>query len=131
MENAVNILLVGCSVIMGFIGVFFVLKIWLVWKKVDMNVLKARVFLDQNFLIRNWLFIFIIGAFIVFRRILELSELLDKNLPTPEMNIIFNLMGLAVVALLVILAYYWYKLVDSAHDDNKKYASRLKNKLFS
>ncbi len=30
------------------------------------------------------------------------------------MTIIYNLMGLAVVALLVILAYYWYKLVDSA-----------------
>ncbi len=126
MENAVNIILVACSVITGFIGLFFVLKIWLVWKKVDMNVLKARVFLDPNFLIRNWVFIFITGAFIVLRRILELSELLDKNLLTPEMNIIFNLMGLAVVSLLVILAYYWYKLVDSAIEHNKmKYASRL------
>lgn len=114
MDNAVNIILVACSVITGFIGFFFVLKIWLVWKKVDMNVLKARVFLDPNFLIRNWVFIFITGAFIVLRRIIELSELLDKNLLTPEMNIIFNLMGLAVVSLLVILAYYWYKLVESA-----------------
>ncbi len=120
MDNAVNIILVACSVITGFIGLFFVIKIWLVWKKVDMNVLKARVFLDQNFLIRNWVFIFITGAFIVLRRILELFELLDKNLLTPEMNIIFNLMGLVVVSLLVILAYYWYKLVDSALEHNKK-----------
>lgn len=119
MDNAINIILVACSVITGFIGLFFVMKIWLVWKKVDMNVLKARVFLDQNFLIRNWVFIFITGAFIVLRRILELSELLDKNLLTPEMNNIFNLMGLAVVALLVMLAYYWYKLVDSALEHSK------------
>ncbi len=119
MDNAINIILVTCSVITGFVGLFFVLKIWLVWKKVDMNVLKARVFLDQNFLIRNWVFIFITGALIVLRRILELSELLDKNLLAPEMNIIFNLMGLAVIALLVILAYYWYKLIDSAIEHNK------------
>lgn len=119
MDNAINIILVTCSVITGFAGFFFVLKIWLVWKKVDMNVLKARVFLDQNFLIRNWVFIFITGAFIVLRRIMELFELLDKNLLAPEMNIIFNLMGLAVIALLVILAYYWYKLTDSAIEHNK------------
>ncbi|MDD5614917.1 MAG: hypothetical protein PHH85_01810 [Candidatus Methanoperedens sp.] len=119
MDNAINIILVTCSVITGFVGFFFVLKIWLVWKKVDMNVLKARVFLDQNFLIRNWVFIFITGAFMVLRRIMELSELLDKNLLAPEMNIIFNLMGLAVVALLVILAYYWCKLIDSAIEHNK------------
>lgn len=114
MDNTINIILVSSSVIFGFIGFFFVLKIWLVWKQVDMNVLKARVFLDPKFLIRNWVYIFVTGAFIVFRRMLELSELLYKNLLTPEMNIIFNLMGLVVVALLVLLAYYWYRLVDSA-----------------
>ena len=110
----------------GFIGFFFVLKIWLVWKKVDMNVLKARVFLDPKFLIRNWLYIFITGAFIILRRMLELLELFYKNLMTPEMNILFNLVGLIVVALLVILAYYWYKLVYSAIEHkNRKDATGI------
>jgi len=114
MGNSINIILVGLSVILGFIGFFFVLKICFVWKRVDINVLKARVFLDPNFLIRNWIYIFITGAFIVVRRILELSDLLEKNILTPEITVVFNMMGLAVVALLVILAYYWYKLVDTA-----------------
>ncbi|MBU4077641.1 MAG: hypothetical protein KKI06_13230 [Euryarchaeota archaeon] len=113
MENTINIILVSSSVILGFIGFFFVLKIWLVWKRVDTNVLKARVFLDPKFLIRNWVYIFIAGAFIVMRRILELFKLL--KIPVLEdMTIIFDLMGLVVVALLVLLAYHWYKLVDSA-----------------
>lgn len=117
MENTINIILVACSVIFGFMGFFFVLKIWLVWKQVDMNVLKARVFLDPKFLIRNWVYIFIAGAFIVMRRILELFKLL--KIPVLEdMTIIFDLMGLVVVALLVMLAYYWYKLVDSAIEHN-------------
>ncbi len=119
MENAVNIILVACSVITGFIGLFFVLKIWLVWKKVDMNVLRARVFLDPNFLIRNWVFIFIAGAFIVLRRILYLFDLLELPKLNSEMTIIFDFMGLVVVVLLVMLAYYWYKLVDSALEHNK------------
>ncbi len=113
MENTINIILVALSVILGFIGFFFVLNIWLVWKKVDMNVLKARVFLDPKFLISNWVYIFITGAFIVMRRIIELFKLLEIQVPK-DMTIIFDLMGLVVVALLVLLAYYWYKLVDSA-----------------
>lgn len=120
MENTINIILVSSSVILGFIGFFFVLNIWLVWKKVDMNVLKARVFLDPKFLIRNWIYIFITGAFIVVRRILELSKLLEKDLLTPEMTAIFDLLGLAVVTLLVMLAYTWYKLVDSALEHNAR-----------
>ncbi len=116
MDKAINIILVACSVIAGFIGFFFVLKIWLVWKHVDMSVLKARVFLDPEFLIRNWIFVFIIGAFIVFRRIVQLFDLLNYQMPNSGMTIIFDLIGLAVVVLLVILAYYWYELVNSAVD---------------
>jgi hypothetical protein len=119
MDKLINIFFVALSVIFGFIGFIFVLKIWLVWKKVDMNVLKARVFLDPNFLIRNWVFIFIAGAFIVMRRILSLFDLLELPKLGSEILIFFDLMGLVVVALLVILAYFWYKLVDSAleHQD--------------
>ncbi|MDP2841250.1 MAG: hypothetical protein Q8O17_03100 [Candidatus Methanoperedens sp.] len=120
MENEINIILVACSVIIGFIGFFFVLKIWLVWKQVDMNVLKARVFLDPKFLIRNWVFIFIAGAFIVMRRILHLFDLLELPKLSSEMTIIVDFMGLAVVVLLVLLAYYWYKLVDSAIEHNPR-----------
>src|SRR4030066_1736554 len=107
MDKLINIFFVALSVFFGFIGLIFVLKIWLVWKKVDMNVLKARVFLDPNFLIRNWVFIFIAGAFIVMRRILTLFDLLELPKLSSEIMIFFDLMGLVVVALLVILAYYW------------------------
>ncbi|GFO96517.1 hypothetical protein ig2599ANME_0706 [groundwater metagenome] len=120
MDKEINIILAACSVITGFIGFFFVLKIWLVWKRVDINVLKARVFLDPKFLIRNWVFIFIAGAFIIMRRILHLFDLLELPKLSSEMTIIVDFMGLAVVVLLVFLAYYWYKLVDSAVDHNTR-----------
>ena len=115
-----NIILVALSVITGFIGFFFVLKIWLVWKHVDINVLKARVFLDPDFLVRNWVYIFITGAFIVMRRVLQLVDLSVLPKLSSEMTIIFDLMGLVVVGLLVMLAYSWYKLVDTAIEHNTR-----------
>ncbi len=119
MDKTINIILVTCSLIAGFIGFFFVLKIWLVWKHVDMNVLKARVFLDPKFIINNWIFVFITGAFIVMRRVIQLFDLLDNPIMNYEITIIFDLIGLAVVFLLVILAYHWYELVNSAVDHRK------------
>lgn len=118
MGNQINIILVALSVITGFIGFFFVLKIWLVWKRVDINVLKARVFLDPNFLIKNWMYIFVTGAFIVIRRVLQLFDLSGLPKLSSEMTIIFDLMGLMVVCLLVRLAYYWYRLVDRSIEHN-------------
>ena len=109
-----NIILVACSIIIGFIGLIFVMRIWLVWKRVDMNVLKARVFLSPKFLKRNWLLIFLAGAFIVIRRILQLFDLLDHPILNYDLTIIYDLMGVAVISLLVIMAYYWYNLVESA-----------------
>lgn len=120
MDNTINIILSALSVILGFIGFFFVLKIWLIWKQVDINVLKARVFLDPNFLILNWVYIFMIGAFIVVWRLLELSNLLYTNFLAHNITIVFDLMGLVIITLLVILAYYWYKLVDSAIEHNSR-----------
>jgi len=123
MDGTINIILVSGSVAVAFIGLFFVLKIWLVWKRVDRTVLKARVFLDEEFLVRNWIYIFIVGAFIVLRRILQLLILLGIPIQSPEETILSDVMGLAVVALLVLLAYYWYKMVYSAieHSHANKY----------
>lgn len=113
MENKINILIVSCSVLISLIGLFFVLKIWLVWNKIDMSVLKARVFLDSNFLTKNWIFVFMAGALITIRRVVQLLELLESPLISTPVKIISDLIGLAIIILLVLLAYYWYRLVYS------------------
>lgn len=120
MDRTINIILLACSVLIAFAGLFFVLKIWLVWGQVDRSVLKARVFLDDKFLVRNWTYIFTAGAFIVIRRIIELLGLLDHRFQSQGITALFDLIGLVVVALLVLLAYDWYKLVYSAIGHSKQ-----------
>lgn len=125
MDRTINVILVSCSVIAAFAGLYFVLKIWLVWKQVDMNVLKARVFLDDRFLVRNWMYIFIAGAFIALPRVLQLLSIAGVWTGGPGEAIISDLMGLAVVVLLVLLASHWYKLVYSAIGSSHKENVRL------
>ncbi len=110
MSDEIRIILVGSSVLTALIGLFLVIKIFMVWNRVDRNVLKARVFLDDTFLVKNWIFVFLTGAFIVVRIFVELLELLGFILIRTS-SIIFDLAGLAVIILLVLLAYYWYRLV--------------------
>ncbi len=129
MDRTINVILVTCSVIVAFAGLYFVLKIWLVWKQVDMNVLKARVFLDDRFLVRNWMYIFIAGAFIALIRVLQLLSLSGVWIEGIDEAIISDLMGLAVVILLVLLASHWYKLVYSAIGSSHKENVRLSTNL--
>lgn len=113
MENKINILIVSCSVLISLIGLFFVLKIWLVWNTVDKTVLKARVFLDNDFLTKNWILVFMAGAFITLRGVVHLMELSESPLINSPVKIISDLIGLAIIILLVLLAYYWHRLVYS------------------
>ncbi len=112
MSNEIRIIIVGGSVITSLIGLFFVIKIWMVWKHVNKEILKARVFLNSNFLEKNWICVFMAGAFITVRRVVQLLELLGFPI-TNTVAILFDLMGLAVIILLVLLAYYWYRLIYS------------------
>lgn len=112
MSNEIRIIIVGGSVITSLIGLFFVIKIWMVWKHVNKEILKARVFLNSNFLEKNWICVFMAGAFIAVRRVVQLLELAGFPI-TNTVAILFDLMGLAVIILLVLLAYYWYRLIYS------------------
>lgn len=114
MTNTVSIILVGCSIIVAFIGAFFVFKIWRVWKRLDKNLLKTMVFLDENFLVRNWVYLLAAGTFIALRRVIQFLELLGLPIQSTAETIIFDLMGLAVITLLVSIGYYWYRLIYSS-----------------
>jgi hypothetical protein len=116
---SISLILVGCSIIVAFIGLFFVFKIWLVWKRLDKNLLKTMVFLDENFLVRNWVYLLATGAFIALRRVIQFLELLGLPIQSPAETIIFDLMGLAVITLLVQLGYYWYRLIYSSLPPSK------------
>ncbi len=123
MDRILNIILVSASVIIALAGLFFVLKIWTVWKRVDREVLKARVFLNSDFLEKNWTYVFLAGAFIAMRRVMQLLELLGFSVSIEWVTYLYDLMGIIVIVLLVMLAYHWYRLIFSTLPRSQTYKS--------
>jgi len=71
-----NLLLV-LTIMFSFAGLYFVVRIWFVWGEVDKAVLKARAFLNDKFLIKNWLYAFLTGAFFVAHTVINLIATTD------------------------------------------------------
>lgn len=110
MITEIRIAITVGSVVVAFIGLFFVAKTWMVWMHTDQNVLRARVFLNRDFLVKNWLLVFLAGAFITIRWIAQLLDLMEYHLNDVG-TVLLDILGFAVIVLLVVLAYYWYTLL--------------------
>lgn len=103
----------GGSALIGVIGLYLVIRIWKKWQHIDIELIKARVFLNKNFLVKNWQYTFLTGAsqaahqFLDF--IVSLGYLTNSSL-VGQISRIFEFM---VLVFLVILAYEWYKMIYS------------------
>lgn len=108
----ISILANYLSVILAIIGLYFVYKNWVVWKKTSLNIIKARAFLNKEFLERNWFFLVIAGGLIAFRRLYRCIELSRDSTINDPVEILFDIIGFVVIVLLVFMAYQWYKIIQ-------------------
>lgn len=111
-----NLLLV-LTIMLSFAGLYFVVRIWLVWGEVDKAVLKARVFLNDKFLIKNWLYVFLAGAFFVAHMTIKLIVCTTSLLSEHSAQWPIRIIDILVVLFLVVLAWEWYKLIKTVVED--------------
>jgi len=111
-----NLLLV-VTIAFSLLGLYFVVRIWLVWGEVDKAVLKARVFLNDRFLIKNWLYVFLAGAFFVAHMAVKLIVGTTHLLSEHNSQWLIRVMDIVVVLFLVVLAWEWYRLIKTVVED--------------
>jgi hypothetical protein len=112
MENLSLISLkVGGFVILGTIGFYLVIKIWTKWQKMDIDIIKARVFLNRKFLVKNWQYICISGASQITHQFLDLSISMNYAGKTLLIETISSFLELMALGFLVLLAFEWYVLI--------------------
>ncbi len=98
------------SVIVALIGLYFVIRIWMKWKNMDKDLLKAKVFLNKNFLEKNWLLVFLSGAFLTIHQSLEFI-ILSNYFTIEWLETLSEAFEFMVLVFLVILAYEWFKFI--------------------
>jgi|GEM_PF-2036917 len=114
-ENT-TIFISGITAIFGLFGVFLFFKLILIWKNLDKNLLKARVFLAEGFLIKNIMIIFIVGLLIALHNFIEFlgmayPEFYYGQVSSRFPSRLFAVTGLLAAVLLVDwLMYRWIKI---------------------
>ena len=98
----------GGAVILGLIGLYFVIMILAKWQKMDIDIIKARAFLNRKFLIKNWQYIYISGASQVTHIFLDLSVSMNYVGKTLFIETISSFLELMALGFLVLLAFEWY-----------------------
>jgi uncharacterized membrane protein len=111
--HTISILANILSIIFALIGFLMVIMNWNIWKKTSMDIIKARVFLDKKFLQKIWLYVVGAGALITFRRLYRYMELTTDLNVNNTMEALFDISGFFTIFLLVLVAYEWYRLIQS------------------
>jgi len=117
MFTELQTVILGITVSIAIIGFFFSIKSWSSWRNIDDNTLRGRVFLTRKFLNRNFMLVFITGAFVAFHTILEFIEIFGYPsvlIPFAQWvrTLYFSTLTVSMF-LLVLLAYFWFKLVST------------------
>lgn len=108
------IILLGTAVLFAIIGLIFAIKAWSLWTRTADDLLRAKAFLTKPFLYRNFKIIFIVGAFVALLTFLEFVEFFGYTSVLMQFAQLMRFLALTIsMLLLVLLAYYWCKLLSS------------------
>jgi hypothetical protein len=109
---SLNTTLAGGSVILALIGLYFVVRIWIKWRNIDMDILKARVFLNKKFLEKNGRYVFLSGASLTAHQFM--GFLIQLNFITGDLtSSLSEILNFMSLAFLLILAYEWLVLIST------------------
>ncbi len=106
-----HFILAAFSVVLAFIGLFIVIRIWEKWKKLSIEVIKGRVFLNKKFLERNWLYIFLTGAVLSIHQSLDLARSLELISDGGILHGLSEIFEFLTLVFLVVLAYEWFRVL--------------------
>ncbi len=104
--------LIGFGILLAIIGLYLVMKILVLWNHTSNDVIKAKVFLNKQFLNRNFMFTLVLGFFVVGQFFLQFVDTygLLSGLDIQQIGVLFSVVSMI---LLVTLASFWLKLLSS------------------
>ena len=101
------------AIAFAMIGVFFVVRISLKWDAIDLEVLKARVFLNKMFLKKNFIYVTLAAISLVPYQLVILFEHATFISEGDLVYEISEILELVSLIFLVALLYEWYKILSN------------------
>lgn len=71
MEQEAIAIFTGIAILFAIIGIYFVIKAWILWTRTPDDVLRAKAFITKKFLHRNFILIFILIVLVAVHTFLE------------------------------------------------------------
>ncbi|MCL7413529.1 MAG: hypothetical protein M8353_07945 [ANME-2 cluster archaeon] len=101
---------------------------WRLWKKADLTILKAKIFLDESFMKNNFLMFsimgIIIGLSIGFHIIIEMIELIDMEIPDgiyPVVKLLYYVGLIISFICLSVMGVFWRNILQKENKINTIY----------
>lgn len=128
----VQVVILITAVFLAIIGLYLSIISWFSFRRIDDKFLRAKAFLNKKFQNRNFILIFMTVVFLGLHTLLEFIEILGYPfalIPFAKEIRLFYFLTLTIsMILLVVLAYYWRKLVCHQEPVNIKTLREIINR---
>ncbi len=99
----------GIAVLFSVAGFYFAVKAFLSFRNTPDDVLRAKIFLNKNFLRNNLILVFTVGALVCVHAVLEFIEYGFATPFTHAAGLIYSVTLPMIAFLMSLLAYLWNK----------------------
>ena len=104
-----DLIILDIAVLFSIIGFYFAIKAYALFNRIDEDVLKAKVYLNKNFLRKNFILIFILIVLMFLHTVVEFLDYQDTL--TSTFHPIYLLTLTLSIILLACLAFYWSRIL--------------------
>jgi hypothetical protein len=112
------------NAIAALIIIFFIGQILFLMGKVDKDLLKARLFLNEDVMQKTWVYISIAGASFALNALIKFVIRLSDAGDIPQMNFLLESSQFIFLLSFILAVYNWYVFVsgfiDHRNDKNQK-----------
>ncbi len=104
-----NLIFYGIAVLFSIAGFIFAIKAFVSFRNTPEDVLRAKIFLNKNFLRNNLILVFTVGALICVHAVLEFIEYGFTTPFTQAASLFYSITLPMIAILMALLAYLWNK----------------------
>ncbi len=123
MEQEAIAIFTGVAILFAIIGIYFVIRAWILWTRTPDDVLRAKAFITKQFLHRNSILIFILIVLVAIHTFLEFFIIYGYPLYLAQFERLMSMFYLSLLSvsmlLLAILAYHWNRLLSPKNQPTK------------